>query len=451
MGWQDKNVVCGGAVLFRGTMPPVAEDFADLTKAGIRITRAKADNCLWTLRLDHPKWGTAYMAAKRDPIVPPRLLIDMDPGLTGSEKQVALSGRTSVMLEFHGQRGNVLSDRKLLFRYLRAVMGDDGVAAVDHVAHRFWSRESLDEELGHDAALDIQSIHVLHVITDEVSSNQTCHVESGSSVHGPSGKQYWLHSHGLAEIGFLDFDILNPSEDLISRGTDLLRAIAFALAEGKVRGSVPTFPLAMPGGIVRFVEVGEFLRKAPKVLSDMRSGAEDGHNSKRVVLCEPEGKLLGRWFGKIKPCKFLSGEVPDEILIMFSDQATALMAERARNTYSVFRGLAQELREFEFPVLAKLGYTVDGGKEDNREHLWFEVHEMGDSKLDATLTNQPYNIARIKQGQRDWHDAALMSDWTILTPLGAINPRSMLPVRTIRAHRDEFRQAFREAKARAGD
>ena len=361
------------------------------------------------------------------------VLVDWDPFLTADERQEALAGQTGVCVLVQGKRGNVLRDRKFLLRYMRALMGDDGVSSLDHVGQRFWSRQALDEELSHDADLDVTSIHVLHTITaDEEKSDQESEV-------------VWVHSHGLAEIGFLDFDILKPSADVLGRGNDALRAIALALVEGKVTGTVASFPLAHPGGDVRFVEIGDFLRKAPADVLALRQADKD-HNVKRLVLCEPEGKLLGRWFGKVRPSRFLSQEAPDEMLVRFSSEATELMAERARATYSVFRALAAEFAELELPVLAKLGYVIDGGKEDEKEHLWFEVHDAKDGRLDATLGNDPFHIARMKQGQRDWHDLERMTDWTILTPLGPINPRSLLPARIIRDHWDEFVKIARETR-----
>ena len=148
----------------------------------------------------------------------------------------------------------------------------------------------------------------------------------------------------------------------------------------------------------------------------------------------------------MKPSRFLSKEAPDNMVLAFSKEASGLMAERAKNTYGAFRSLAAELKEFELPVLVKMGYGVDGGGSDDLEHLWFEVHEMEDGRLEATLTNEPFGIARMKQGQRGWHEVGLMTDWTILTPIGQITPRSMLPARIIRAHRDEFRDAMRQSR-----
>jgi hypothetical protein len=279
-------------------------------------------------------------------------------------------------------------------------------------------------------------------------------IESLYSMHAvvPDGAEQpsWLHSHGLAQIGFFDFDVLKPAEDLIQVQTDALRALAFAIVEGAVAPSTPSFGLAQPGGKVRFVEVSEFNRRADPATRALRltDGEDEEHNKSRAVLCEPAGGLLGKFFDKLKPNRWLSGPLPDEAILTFSTAAGELMAERARATYGRFRALAGEFAEFEFPTIVKLGYVVDGGGADDKEHLWFSVDRAHNDRIDATLQSEPFNIARMKAGQSGSHPLELMTDWAIVTPAGMINPRNTKPARVVREHAGEIRQAL--AAHRAG-
>jgi hypothetical protein len=201
-----------------------------------------------------------------------------------------------------------------------------------------------------------------------------------------------------------------------------------------------------PGGDVRFVDVRDFLRRAGRATNDLRTGADEEHNRNRAILCDVAGGLLGRLFGRVTPSRLLSADMPEDMVVPFSTAATNLMAERARGTYLQFRQLAGEFAEFEFPVIAKLGYRVNGGTPDDREHLWFEVNELGDDRLDATLASDPFRIDRLRKGHRGWHGLDLMTDWAIVTPLGMITPRHTVPARQIRANRDRFRQLMRAAR-----
>ena len=70
----------------------------------------------------------------------------------------------------------------------------------------------------------------------------------------------------------------------------------------------------------------------------------------------------------------------------------------------------------------------------------FEVHELGDSVHDCTLVNRPIDVD-VRRGTRARYPLALLTDWTIVTPIGQMNPRSQLVARKLRAHGDEVLKA----------
>jgi hypothetical protein len=435
MGWKDRKLPYIGSVHFRGTLPPRVEDFAFLKKRGFTIApHENKGNAHWTVRVGHTDWGKAIVGPMRDAPRLPRDLIEFDPFLTAEEKAESRLGETTVTVVTEGRAGDLLRDRKNLLRFMRAIMSDDGVVAVDHSAQRLWSREALDYELSHDADLDVSALYALHVVAPDEPED---------------APPTWLHTHGLAEMGFFDFDVLNPSEGLWTYGIDAVRALAFAIVEGEVAPSTPVFTLASPGGDVRLVEIGEFLKKADPATRALRMDADDDHNNNRAVVCEPVRGLLSRWFGKVKPASFLSGEMPDDRVLPFSNDATELMAKRAQSTLPQFRKLSAEFAEFSFPNVAKIAYTVDGGNPGDptdREHLWFEVHGVEKDRVDATLASQPIGIARMKAGERAWHGLDRVTDWAIVTPIGMINPRDTRAARAILADREEFAKVLRAAQ-----
>jgi hypothetical protein len=436
--WRNRSIDLVGSVFFRGSMPPRAGDFQYLARQGVRLEEVdpQNENLIWCVNAGHDAWGDAEIFCPRGMPPPSRALIDFDKNLTSDEQETAAAGESPVLVRVKGSKQDVLRDRKSLLRWLGAVMADDGVLAIDHTAQRMWSRGALDDELSHDADVDIVALYTLHVVGSDESETAE-----------------WLHTHGLAEMGFFDFDILNPANELGDLAADALRAIAFAIVEGEVTKSTPRWQLAYPKGDVRFVDVTEFNRRAEPAIKRLRGPDPDhdeDHNHDRAVLCEPSGKLLGRWFDTIKPSKFLSGGFDEEGMFRLSAAASELSESRAKLTYPLFRKLAEELKEYELPVLAKIGYEVDDAGEDgDREYLWFEVHEFYDDAVEATLGNEPFHIARMKAGQRGRHPIEQMNDWAIFTPIGTINPRNTQPARQIRAHPAEFRQAMAEAKAHA--
>ena len=258
---------------------PRTGEFEYLKSAQIQIQAdAPNDREAWALRLSHPQWGHARLASLKDTISIPKVLIEYDNRLDKSEKAAALLGRSSVQLQLDGEKKDVLRDRKRLLRFLDAVMGDDGLIAMDVSANHFWPKAALADELCHDADLDIDSLFTVHAVTT-----------------GQSKAVNWYHTHGLAEMGFFDFDVLRPSPDLLtSRCHDFARAIAFAIVEGKAQPTTPIVHL-LSSGPIRFVDVAEFNRRAAKSDRALRD-ADDFHNRNRTVLCEPD---KGGWRNKI--------------------------------------------------------------------------------------------------------------------------------------------------------
>jgi len=440
MSWwkTTPSIRQAGSVLFHGRWVARPEDFAFLEKSGIRLGEpSRSEQGGWSLPLDHRQWGRATLVALPEAPIPPKIVVDFDARLTEDEKAAVGSCRQSLSVTAEPRTGNVLADRKDLLRFLHAALGEQGVAAVDHTAQAFWSRDALEQELSHDAELDIDGIYTLHLVSNRVP-------EASEGM-----RPYWLHSHGLREIGFHDFDVLDPAEDLGGHAHDLLRAIAFAIVERRLGADGRAFEVVV-GERVQPVAARDFLGRTPSAeYLQYRSSVDDDHLDRHLVLCDAgSASWFSRLRGKNGPrsSRFLRGPFPEEVMIHFSSSATELMAKRARQMLDVFREVATEFAEFEFPAMVKLGYHVDGGGEDDREHLWFQVHRFVGNRFDATLINAPFHIARLREGVRGEHPADLMSDWVVLTPFGRIDPRQTRTLRTVRQRKSELRQMLELAK-----
>lgn len=417
MTWWKKKLPLAGTVLFRGELPPKPEEFAFLEQMGVSVSSSQnAPGALWCLKLAHPDWGSADLLCDENHPIPSKEFFDYT-FMPQADRDAAASARSGVVLTMESRCEHILRDRKLMLRFLRAVMGTDGVVAMDHTAQKVWTRDALDDELVHDADLDVEGIFNLQAITDD------------------SGNAYWVHTHGLSAIGGFDFDIFEPSEESTSGIWDLARALAFHILEGSIGPSTPKFQLMYPRGDIRLVEMDYFLEHTdPALREKIASDLDEEHRKNHSVICEPEGSFLGRMFaGKaLQPVRFLTRELPENPMFSFSTAATELMAERARKTYPVLRSLHQEFGKYPFPCMVKLGIQTDSG--DDREHMWFEVNDLYDDAIDATLINQPYGVSSIKEGDRRKHSIDLITDWGIMTPAGMITPRSTEAARILRAN-----------------
>jgi hypothetical protein len=427
--WFKKDINCYGSVLYRGTIPPGKTTYNYLKNYDIEITDIEAaPDCHWALNLTHKEWGEAILLSLRDNEVPPGDLIDYSYNLTEDDRNEIKQAGSIVSLKMKQSTKSLLKDRKNFLFFLNAVIDDFGIAAIDHQSQRFWTRGELEIELSHNADLDIDSIISFHSVTDDKDEENTV----------------WLHTHGLAEIGFFDFDIVDPSEDINSSAFDALRSIACMIVEGSLTKSASRVALGYPDINISTVPVEIFNLKADDAYKKMRHDPDAYHENDRVVICEPVKRFLGGLSRKVTPHRFLSKGPDEEVMFYFSNEATILMSERARGTYSFLRKICDELKEFDITTLLKIGYIVDGGGEYDREHLWFTINEFIDNEVDAELVSEPFNIERMKAGEIARHSVEGMSDWKVFTPFGEINPRQTHILRFIRSNRDNLIKVMNE-------
>ncbi|MFK7790057.1 MAG: hypothetical protein AB8C95_11280, partial [Phycisphaeraceae bacterium] len=268
---MSKSIEMMGSVFFRGTIQPQVQEFDSLRDKGFEIVETKSvDDGGWLLRIKHPKLGEASLISMKDPMMPPPILIELDPWLSPREKEDAAACGSMVSVKMKGQKKNILRDRKMLLRVMGAVMGREGVVCLDHLAERFWSRSEMRDELSHSADLDIGSLYTTHMVS-----------EDGNFADDEQAPIVWYHTHGLDSLGLWDFDIISPGEPYHAGFFDHSRVLAFAMLAGH----------AKPGGTCMITSKGEvslldaqqFQSRAASKWSGLRDD-DEAHRGSRVVL-----------------------------------------------------------------------------------------------------------------------------------------------------------------------
>jgi hypothetical protein len=154
----------------------------------------------------------------------------------------------------------------------------------------------------------------------------------------------WLHSHGMAEMGFVNYDVLRPAEAVTGDQFDLLRSVAFHIAEGASTGSIEPAYGAEP---VELVDSQTFMKSAAPPDRDLRD--PEDHSGKRVVCCDPAATgIVGRLLrGKNwRPSSLLSrGMTEGKHIVNFSAHATELMAVRAKECLPLLDPLRAEFED----------------------------------------------------------------------------------------------------------
>jgi hypothetical protein len=228
----QRELPASGRVLFPGALPPPFEQFSAACGQGTVSPASTSADQAWAAQCTHPAWGPAEIAALRQSTPLPAELVDVALSLSDDEKARARNGEAAVTIKLRAQHKHVLRDRKRLLCWLRAVMEVGGSVAIDDASMLVWSQAMLDDELAHDADLDIESLYAIHAVQDSHDSTRVA----------------WLHTHGLEELRAFDFDILRPSPRFVVNCGDPIRALAFAALEGSIDPDVDRFQLIHPGG-----------------------------------------------------------------------------------------------------------------------------------------------------------------------------------------------------------
>lgn len=165
---------------------------------------------------------------------------------------------------------------------------------------------------------------------------------------------------------------------------------------------------------------------------DILGGIEDrkdSHNSKTNILFlygseEDFNKKLLR-----KPSEFTE-KLENNPIFYLSNEETARMSSLARERFSYVERMLREKQDGkDIGIIIKLGLeTIDEeGNLDkkNREHIWFEALSMEGDSFKARLTQEPYNIPNLHEGDEGIYSIDYVSDWRIHTENGVVSPETV--------------------------
>jgi hypothetical protein len=220
----------------------------------------------------------------------------------------------------------------------------------------------------------------------------------------------------------LELEMLDVPAEAEGTLADLMNAVASHLMEGTPGRADEPFAIGQGIDLV-WLPWEEAIGKVDQRLVGTRADRDDVHSLPAAVLFAPGRGLFGRRYQSAARYMKRLSENP---LIFLTAAETERMARLAAERWEAFRLLFERQSGVEgWAFLVKLGYAVDTAETGEREHLWFELHDIAEDDVEATLLNQPYGIARLQEGDRGRHPLALLSDWTIFSPRGRFTPDTL--------------------------
>lgn len=253
--------------------------------------------------------------------------------------------------------------------------------------------------------------------------------------------EVWLHTHGLCRCNLHEIEILGSNKDDSRTHYDLISNYACRLLDEKN----PTLEDEGNQNGEETIHLGVFYDDKPIVATskkwinslkyypkDILGGIEDrkdSHNSKTNILFlygseEDFNKNYLR-----KPSEFTE-KLENNPIFYLSNEETARMSSLARERFSYVERMLKEKQNCkDIGIIIKLGLeTIDEeGNLDskNREHIWFEALSMEGDSFKARLTQEPYNIPNLHEGDEGTYSIDYVSDWMIHTENGVISPETV--------------------------
>lgn len=253
--------------------------------------------------------------------------------------------------------------------------------------------------------------------------------------------EVWLHTHGLCRCNLHEIEILGSNKDDSRTHYDLISNYACRLLDEKN----PTLEDEGNQNGEETIHLGVFYDDKPIVATskkwinslkyypkDILGGIEDrkdSHNSKTNILFlygseEDFNKNYLR-----KPSEFTE-KLENNPIFYLSNEETARMSSLARERFSYVERMLKEKQNCkDIGIIIKLGLeTIDEDvnlDSENREHIWFEALSMEGDSFKARLTQEPYNIPNLHEGDEGIYSIDYVSDWMIHTENGVISPETV--------------------------
>ncbi len=291
---------------------------------------------------------------------------------------------------------------------LAAALAPDALLYYDVTACRAHNRSWVQESATSAVSPSPQALFSIHAVLPE----------------GNREKGLWLHTHGLIRCGITELEICNLPAAAAPPCSRLLNTVATMFLEtGMPKPQQPFSPGADLDLVWLPWQVG--IRK-------VRRGNLGGQGDRNAFHSSPSAMLFGHhrgWLGpRIKNITIYLPLLEDSPLLYISSLETERMTALAQERFLTFTELFERRSaEEDWVFLVKLGYPMEHAPEgDQREHLWFRIHQLQGEVCDGTLVNKPHGVTSMQEGERGQHDLSRMSDWEILCPLGHFGPDSVI-------------------------
>ena len=228
----------------------------------------------------------------------------------------------------------------------------------------------------------------------------------------------WLHTHGLNRCHLPELEILDSTKETYDNQYNIVENTANRMLEdGELERKEPLYLAMVTEEIPLFVTLVDWKEALEGYGKRILGGIHDrkhGHNGNTCcIFCYTTVEHLEN---KIySPVKVFDEVIKDNPLYMITNKETARMKALALERLQYMKDM---LGRLETIILVKIGLEVDEEYKENensKEHIWFELKEAKDGQLTAELTQEPYYIKSLHQGDICTYPESALTDWMVMT------------------------------------
>ncbi|MCH5270227.1 MAG: DUF4026 domain-containing protein [Lachnospiraceae bacterium] len=242
------------------------------------------------------------------------------------------------------------------------------------------------------------------------------------AVSSQSG-EVWLHTHGLIRCGLTELEILQSDTENYHNHYSVISTFASYLIDhipDKIDSAyIGCFYDNSPLVVTRLLWT-----EGLKQYNDLELGGindrKNMHNSQTSILFAftSEENEKTQVYTKIPEFNALLANNP---LFFISDNETNRMSLLAREKYDC---LKTALNNTDMHILVKVGLPTAHDSSPDHEHIWFKLQSFDGESFIAELTQEPYDVPDMHEGDIGTYTVNDITDWIVYTPNGQITPET---------------------------
>ena len=239
----------------------------------------------------------------------------------------------------------------------------------------------------------------------------------------------WLHTHGLARFGLTELEILDSDQENYANHHEVIATFSDRLLEGE-RLSEDDYGLVLGqlnnGApiVATYLPWPEGIRHYNNTGLGTLEDRKDSHNAETSLIFFYTNEENYR-HKKISKVAEINDLLADNPIFYRSKEESSRMRDLARERFTYLEKGIRKLKSHSeyYDVLLKLGLKVDNGETtDDLEHIWFRLLEINGSKFRAVLTQEPYDISHLHEGDEGDYSLSDLTDWILYTEKSTITP-----------------------------